>query len=162
LLDVLHVVDVLRKHFKQFLPLLYVNCFDDKLPILGEEKETTTLASSLVLLTLVGFENLEPVALGIQRLVDVDFVNIVDVPDELEHLWSVRNKLDVDVDLLEFGNPSDYSPFLGLPYRLSKVLLGLHNILGFKQGIDASQLCTLPNLVVVGVHLVLEFVHCLD
>jgi len=75
-----------REHLEKFLFFTRVNGLYDKLPILGEEKETATLSSRSVLLPLVCFEDLEPVVLGIHGLGNINFINPIHVPQKLKHL----------------------------------------------------------------------------
>ena len=59
------------------------HCFNDKIFVLSEEEETTTLASFLMLLVLFDFENLQPIHLWFNRLHNFNIVDIINISDNL-------------------------------------------------------------------------------
>jgi hypothetical protein len=60
--------------------------FDDVVSILRKEEETSTLASVVVFLASVCFENLISVCLGIKRLDNVKLRQPILVPYETKHI----------------------------------------------------------------------------
>ena len=65
--------------------------------ILCKEKETTTFASLLMLLSLVSFENLEPIFDWVDRINNIKFVNFVHMPYILENLWCKWDHLEINI-----------------------------------------------------------------
>ena len=73
----------------------------NKLFILREEKETSTLATVVVFLTLVRLENLEAIVVGVERLCNFCFIDTVYMSNVFEYLWAVRVYMNIDLSGLE-------------------------------------------------------------
>jgi hypothetical protein len=90
-----------RKHVKKCFEFTVADGLDNVLHILREEEETSTLATCLMLLTLVRFENLILVVDWVKRLFNVCVLNSVGLSDVMEHLWSIRFNFNVSFILFK-------------------------------------------------------------
>ena len=64
---------------------------------MGEEKETSALATVVVFLALVCLENLEAVITRVEGPADLFFIHAVDMSYVFEYMWVVRVHLNVDL-----------------------------------------------------------------
>ena len=94
-----------REHTKKLIHFLLVNGFNYELPIFREEEEAATLATFLVLLSLVRFEYLVPIVLRIKALTDINFLHTIHLPYVMKHLWCIALHLNLDINLVEVVDP---------------------------------------------------------
>lgn len=78
--------------------LVFRDGFDDQVPILREEEKAPTLATRLVLLPLVGLENLSRVVLRLETLEQALHFESVEPPEVTENFWSVGLHFHIGLD----------------------------------------------------------------
>lgn len=89
-------VNHLWQHAEELLLLRRLQALDDEFSVLREEEEASALAPDGVRLAVVRLEDLETVVLGVDRLHDLFFVDLVHLPDLGEGLGCIH--LDASVD----------------------------------------------------------------
>jgi hypothetical protein len=76
--------------------------FDNETSILSKEKEASTFAAIVMLLTPVRFENLVTISAGLKRINEALFVNAIFKSQVFEDIRCINDNFDGQVDNLSF------------------------------------------------------------
>ena len=81
---------------------MFAYSFDNEAAILCKEKEATTFATIVMLLTPVCFENLVTISAGFKRIDEALFVDAIFKSQVFEDVWRINDNFDCQVDNLSF------------------------------------------------------------